>query len=151
MHWWRVGSWHHLVGPSLGGSSSLPPTATGQTMGCWGPEACLAKHQILWGTFSKLVINFHFNCITLLLAEMGVGAAFLREEMLAVLPRYVTGTVMTSAWGDKGSTAHPAARLWRGISGVTCSMGFVPSAEGGLPLMSQFSASLLFELLLPFQ
>lgn len=84
IHWWWVGSWH-LVGSGLGGSSSVPPAAAGQTVGCWGPKACLAKHQVLWGTFSKLVINFHFNCITLLLAEMGVGAAFLREEMLCCL------------------------------------------------------------------
>lgn len=45
---------------------------------------------------------------------MGVGAAFLREEMPAVLPCYVTGTVMTAAWGDKGSTAHPSGQAVEG-------------------------------------
>lgn len=84
------------------------------------------------------------------LAEMGVGAAFLKE-MLAVLPHCVAGTVMTAAWGKKGSAVLPVAGQWRSITGVTCYVGFGPLAEGGLSFTPQFSTAIPFELFLPFQ
>lgn len=49
------------------------------------------------------------------LVRMGVGAAFLRVEKLAVLPRCVAGTMMTATWGEKESAVLPATGLWRSV------------------------------------
>lgn len=95
----------------------LPHTPTWPTQWeCWwwGAEPCLAKRQVSWGPSSELVINFHL-IVYVPLVRMCMGAAFLRVEKLAVLPRCVAGTMMTATWGEKESAVLPATGLWRSV------------------------------------
>lgn len=80
----------------------------------WGPEACLAKNQLLQSTFRESVINLIVYHLLRWVWEL-----LLSQETLPVLPQCLVAWVVTAAWGEQGSAVLPAAGAWRSIAGVT--------------------------------
>lgn len=133
----------YLVGSVLSCACSLSFPATWESW-LWAPEACLAKHQLLWSTFRESVINLSMYHLL-----RWVWKLLLSQETLPVLPQSLVAAVVTAAWGEQGSAVLPAAG--RGAAMLSYPyLDFGSAAEGGMLFMAQFSLALLFELFLPF-